>query len=155
MSALGEARPRRAVVIGGGYVGLEVAENFHERGLLTAVVEGAPQILAPFDEEMAAIVQAHLREKAIELTLDDKIERFEDRPDHVVVVLASGRRIEADIVIMSIGVKPETKLAREAGLELGATGGIQVDARLATSDPDIFAVGDASRSSIASRASRP
>ena len=72
-----------------------------------------------------------------------KIERFEDRPDHVVVVLASGRRIEADIVVMSIGVKPETKLARDAGLELGATGGIKVDARLATSDPDIFAVGDA------------
>jgi tRNA 2-thiouridine synthesizing protein A len=143
MAALGETRPQRAVVIGGGYIGLEVAENFHERGLLTTVVEGAPQILAPFDEEMAAIVQAHLRENGVELTLDDKIERFEDRPDHVVVVLASGRRIEADIVVMSIGVKPETKLAREAGLELGATGGIKVDARLATSDPDIFAVGDA------------
>ena len=75
--------------------------------------------------------------------LNDKIERFEDRPDDIVVVLASGRRIEADIVVMSIGVKPETTLAREAGLELGATGGIKVDERLATSDSDIFAVGDA------------
>ena len=143
MAALGENRPRRAVVIGGGYIGLEVAENFHERGLFTTVVEGAAQILAPFDEEMAAIVHAHMRDKAIELYLDDKIEHFEDRPDHVVVFLASGKRIQADIVVMSIGVRPETKLAREAGLELGATGGIKVDDCLATSDPDIFAVGDA------------
>ena len=143
MAALGENRPRRAVVIGGGYIGLEVAENFHERGLFTTVVEGAPQILAPFDEEMAAIVHAHMRDKAIELYLDDKIEHFEDRPDHVVVFLASGKRIQADIVVLSIGVRPEVKLAREAGLELGATGGIKVDERLATSDPDIYAVGDA------------
>jgi tRNA 2-thiouridine synthesizing protein A len=143
MAALGENRPRRAVVIGGGYIGLEVAENFHERGLFTTVVEGAPHILAPFDEEMAAIVHAHLRDKAIELYLDDKIEHFEDRPDHVVVFLASGKRIQADIVLLSIGVRPEVKLAREAGLELGATGAIKVDERLATSDPDIYAVGDA------------
>ncbi len=143
MAALAETKPRRAVVIGGGYIGLEVAENFHERGLFTTVVEGAAQILAPFDEEMAAIVHAHMRDKAIELYLGDKIEHFEDRPDHVVVFLASGKRIQADIVVISIGVRPETKLAREAGLELGATGGIKVDDRLATSDPDIFAVGDA------------
>jgi len=143
MAALGENRPRRAVVIGGGYIGLEVAENFHERGLFTTVVEGAPHILAPFDEEMAAIVHAHMRDKAIELYLDDKIEHFEDRPDHIVVFLASGKRIQADIVVLSIGVRPEVKLAREAGLALGATGGIKVDESLATSDPDIYAVGDA------------
>jgi tRNA 2-thiouridine synthesizing protein A len=143
MAALAETRPRRAVVIGGGYIGLEVAENFHERGLFTTVIEGASQILAPIDEEMAAIVHAHMRDKAIELYLDDKIEHFEDRPDHVVVFLASGKRIQADIVVMSIGVRPEVKLAREAGLDLGATGGIKVDEYLATSDPDIFAVGDA------------
>jgi tRNA 2-thiouridine synthesizing protein A len=143
MAALAETRPRRAVVIGGGYIGVEVAENFHERGLFTTVIEGASQILAPIDEEMAAIVHAHMRDKAIELYLDDKIEHFEDRPDHVVVFLASGKRIQADIVVMSIGVRPEVKLAREAGLDLGATGGIKVDEYLATSDPDIFAVGDA------------
>ena len=131
------------MVIGGGYIGLEVAENFHERGLFTTVIEGAAQILAPLDEEMAAIVHAHLRDKAIELYLDDKIEHFEDRPDHVVVFLASGKRIQADIVVMSIGVRPETKLAREAGLALGTTGAIKVDEHLVTSDPDIFAVGDA------------
>ena len=143
MATVAETKPRRAVVIGGGYIGLEVAENFHERGLFTTVIEGAAQILAPFDEEMAAIVHAHMRDKAIELYLDDKIEHFEDRPDHVVVFLASGKRIQADIVVLSIGVRPETKLAHEAGLQLGATGGIKVDEGLATSDPDIFAVGDA------------
>jgi NADPH-dependent 2,4-dienoyl-CoA reductase/sulfur reductase-like enzyme len=143
MAALGESRPRRALVIGGGYIGLEVAENFHERGLFTTVVEGAPHILAPFDEEMAAIVRAHMRDKAIELYLDDKIEHFEDRPDHVVVFLASGKRIQVDIVVLSIGVRPEAKLVREAELALGATGGVKVDEDLATSDPDIYAVGGA------------
>ena len=126
-----------------GYIGLEVAENFHERGLFTTVVEGAPHILALFDEEMAAIVRAHMRDKAIELYLDDKIEHFEDRPDHVVVFLASGKRIQVDIVVLSIGVRPEAKLVREAELALGATGGVKVDEDLATSDPDIYAVGGA------------
>ena len=143
MAALGDDSVLRATVIGGGYVGLEVAENLHHRGLATTLVEGAAQILAPFDEEMAAIVQGRLREKGIETHLGDKIESFADHPDHVVVGLASGRKIEADVVVMSIGVRPETKLAREAGLALGPTGGIRVDERLATSDPDIFAVGDA------------
>jgi tRNA 2-thiouridine synthesizing protein A len=143
MASLSEAAPRRAVVIGGGYIGLEVAENFHERGLFTTVVEGAPHILAPFDDEMAAIVHSHMREKSIELYLDDKVEHFEDRADHSIVFLASGKRIQADIIILSIGVRPEVKLAREAGLDLGSIGGIKVDEHLQTSDPDIFAVGDA------------
>jgi len=84
-----------------------------------------------------------LRDEAIELYLNDKIEHFEVRPDHTVVFQASGKRIQADIVVLSIGVRPEVKLAREAGLALGATGGIKVDKTFATSDPDIFAVGDA------------
>ncbi|WP_026791827.1 FAD-dependent oxidoreductase [Pleomorphomonas oryzae] len=143
MSSLADNKPRRAVVIGGGYIGLEVAENFHERGLFTTVVEGAPHVLAPFDDEMAAIVHAHMRDKQIELYLDDKVEHFEDRPDHTLVFLASGKRIQADIVVLAIGVRPEVKLARDAGLELGAVGGIKVDEHLVTSDSDIFAVGDA------------
>jgi len=143
MTSLAETRPRRAVVIGGGYIGLEVAENFHQRGLFTTVVEGASHVLAPFDDEMAAIVHAHLRDKAVELHLDDKVERFEDRGDRTIVFLASGKRLEADIVVLAIGVRPEVKLARDAGLERGAVGGIRVDEHLATSDPDIFAVGDA------------
>ena len=143
MTSLAEQKPRRAVVIGGGYIGLEVAENFHERGLFTTVVEGAPHILAPFDDEMAAIVHAHMRDKSVELYLDDKVEHFEDRPDHSIVFLASGKRIQADIIVLAIGVRPEVKLARDAGLELGSSGGIKVNEHLATSDPDIFAVGDA------------
>lgn len=135
--------PKRAVVIGGGYIGIEMAENLHERGLFTTLVEGAEHILAPFDNEMAAIVHSHLRDKQIELYLADKIEHFEDKPDHTVVFLASGKRIQADIVVLAIGVKPETTLARSAGLSLGATGGIAVNAYLQTSDPAIYAVGDA------------
>jgi len=143
MEHLRDASPRRAVVIGGGFIGLETAENLHERGIFTTLVEGAPQILAPFDPEMAAIVHAHMREKHVELYLGDKIERFEDKSDHTLVFLSSGKRLQADIVVLAIGVRPETTLARGAGLELGTTGGIKVDRRLRTSDPAIFAVGDA------------
>ena len=143
MAHLNAAKPRRAVVIGGGFIGIEMAENLAERGLYTTVVEGADHILPPFDDEMAAIVHAHLREKKVEFYLGDKVERFEDRADHTVVFLGSGKRLQADIVVLSIGVRPETALARAAGLELGATGGIKVDQFLRTSDPDIYAVGDA------------
>jgi NADPH-dependent 2,4-dienoyl-CoA reductase/sulfur reductase-like enzyme/peroxiredoxin family protein/TusA-related sulfurtransferase/rhodanese-related sulfurtransferase len=143
MAHIAAERPRRAVVIGGGYIGIEVAENLHESGLFTTLVEGAAHILAPFDDEMASIVHAHMRDKNIELYLNDKIEHFEDRPDNTVVFLASGKRLQADIVVLAIGVRPETTLARAAGLELGTTGGIKVNPFLQTSDPDIYAVGDA------------
>ena len=143
MTAMADSKPRRAVVIGGGFIGLEVAENFHDRGLFTTVVEGASHILPPFDDEMAAIAHAHMREKSVELYLGDKVSHFEDRADHTIVFLASGKRIQADIIILSIGVRPEVKLARDAGLALGNIGGIKVDEHLQTSDPSIFAVGDA------------
>ena len=143
MQHLDEAQPRRAVVIGGGFIGIEVAENLHERGLFVTLVEGADQILAPFDPEMAAIVHAHMREKHVELYLSAKVERFEDKTDHTVVYLHNGKRLQADIVILAIGVRPETTLARAAGLEIGATGGIRVNEYLQTTDPEIFAVGDA------------
>lgn len=143
MRHLDETQPRRAVVIGGGFIGIEVAENLHERGLFVTLVEGADQILAPFDPEMAAIVHAHMREKHVELYLSAKVERFEDKADHTVVYLHNGKRLQADIVILAIGVRPETTLARAAGLEIGATGGIRVNEYLQTTDPDIFAVGDA------------
>ena len=143
MQHLDEAQPRRAVVIGGGFIGIEVAENLHERGLFVTLVEGADQILAPFDPEMAAIVHAHMREKHVELYLSAKVERFEDKTDHTVVYLHNGKRLQADIVILAIGVRPETTLARAAGLEIGATGGIRVNEYLQTTDPAIFAVGDA------------
>lgn len=143
MRHLDETKPRRAVVIGGGFIGIEVAENLHERGLFVTLVEGADQILAPFDPEMAAIVHAHMREKHIELYLSAKVERFEDKTDHSVVYLHNGKRLQADIVILAIGVRPETTLARGAGLELGSSGGIRVNEFLQTKDPAIFAVGDA------------
>ena len=143
MRHMDETKPRRAVVIGGGFIGIEVAENLHERGLFVTLVEGADQILAPFDPEMAAIVHAHMREKHIELYLSAKVERFEDKTDHTVVYLHNGKRLQADIVILAIGVRPETTLARAAGLEIGSTGGIRVNEYLQTTDPLIFAVGDA------------
>ncbi|MGB8601209.1 MAG: FAD-dependent oxidoreductase [Rhizomicrobium sp.] len=143
MAHLGGQPMRRVVVIGGGFIGIEMAENLHARGIATTIIEGAPQILAPFDGDMAAIAHAHLKDKQVELYLGDKIAAFEDAGSHSIVVLASGRRIAADMVVLAIGVRPETALARDAGLELGDTGGIKVNAYLQTSDPDIYAVGDA------------
>lgn len=143
MEHLTAARPRRAVVVGGGFIGIEMAENLHDRGLFTTLVEGAAHILAPLDDEMAAIVHSHMKDKSIELYLGDRIEHFEDKGDHTLVFLASGKRLAADVVVLAIGVRPETTLARGAGLELGPTGGIKVDPFLRTSDPDVFAVGDA------------
>lgn len=143
MSHMEQHAPRRAVVIGGGFIGIEVAENLHEKGIFTTLVEGADQILTPLDYEMAAIVHSHMKDMNVELYLSDKVERFEDKDDHTVVYLGSGRRLQADMVVLAIGVRPETTLARACGLELGSTGGIKVDSYLQTSDPDIYAVGDA------------
>lgn len=143
MAHVNTRQPRRAVVIGGGFIGIEVAENLHERGIFTTIVEGADQILAPLDYEMAAIVHAHMRDKQIELYLDSRVEQFEAQNDHTVVYLSSGKRLQADIVILAIGVRPETTLARAAGIELGETGGIRVNEHLQSSDADIYAVGDA------------
>lgn len=143
MEHLDKTQPRRAVVIGGGFIGVEVAENMHERGIFTTLIEGADQIIAPLDAEMAAIVHSHLRDKHIELYLSDKIQQFEDKDDHTVVYLESGKRLQADIVVLAIGVRPETTLARGAGLELGNIGGIKVNEYMQTSDASIYAVGDA------------
>ena len=134
---------RRAVVVGGGFIGLEVAENLRERGLRTTLVEAAAQVMAPLDEEMAAIVHASLRQHDIGLLLGERVERFDDTGDGVVLYLSSGRRLRADLVVLAIGVRPETALARACALELGARGGIRVDPFLRTSDADIYAVGDA------------
>ncbi|OUO21508.1 pyridine nucleotide-disulfide oxidoreductase [Alistipes sp. An31A] len=135
-------RPRRAVVVGGGFIGLEMAENLHEAGLHVDVVEMAPQVMAPLDFSMAAIVHRHLQDKGVGLRLSEGVVRFEDAGAAVAVHLQSGARIEADMVLLSIGVRPENRLAREAGLRLGARGGIVVDDRMRSSDPDIYALGD-------------
>ena len=143
MTHLKQQQPRRAVIIGGGFIGIEVAENLHDKGIFTTVVEGSDQILNPIDYEMAAIVHAHMRDKSIELFLNDKVEQFEDKDDHTVVYLSSGRRLQADLIVLAIGVRPETTLARAANIELGNTGGIKVNEYLQSSDQDIYAVGDA------------
>ncbi|HEX2864306.1 MAG TPA: FAD-dependent oxidoreductase, partial [Deinococcales bacterium] len=136
-----DAGARQAVVIGGGFVGLEVAENLVERGVRVTVVEAAPQVMAALDPEMAAIVRAELEANGVRVCLGDALERLDDHGR--TVVLKSGARLSAGLVVLAIGVRPETRLAAEAGLAIGKRGGILVDQHLRTSDPSIYAVGDA------------
>jgi NADPH-dependent 2,4-dienoyl-CoA reductase/sulfur reductase-like enzyme/rhodanese-related sulfurtransferase len=136
-------RATRAVVVGGGFIGLEMMENFVHRGLAVTVIEKLPQVMPPLDPEMTAPVQQHIASKGVTLVLGDGLARIEADGSNLVVVTESGARHAADVVILGIGVRPETALAREAGLTLGARGGIAVDAQMRSSDPVIFAVGDA------------
>ena len=130
---------KEIVVIGGGFIGVEAAENLGKAGYQVTLVEGTEQILRPYDYDMVQIFHKELMDKGIQLIVEDTVVRFE--PD--MVVLSSGRQITADAVVMAIGVLPEVKLAREAGLEIGETGAILTDGNYRTSDPDIYAVGDA------------
>jgi len=134
-----DAGARTAVVVGGGVIGVEAAENMGDRGLEVPLVELAGQVLPPLDAEMAAPLAVKLREHGIRVELGAQVAKV--LPDSVV--LADGRSVPADLVLMSIGVRPEDRLAREAGLEIGERGGIAVDASMRTSDPGIYAVGDA------------
>jgi NADPH-dependent 2,4-dienoyl-CoA reductase/sulfur reductase-like enzyme/peroxiredoxin family protein/rhodanese-related sulfurtransferase/TusA-related sulfurtransferase len=135
-------KPSTAVVVGGGSVGLEMCENLYNRGMTVILVELAPQVLPFLDQEMAAVVQQYLRGRGINLYLNDGVSGFKEGPGTgVTVTLQSGTHLQADLVILSIGVRPETKLAREAGLEVGK--GIRVNEYLQTSDPRIYALGDA------------
>ena len=136
-------KPQSAVVVGGGFIGLEMAENLHELGIQTTIVEMANQVMAPIDYSMAAIVHQHLTQKGLHLILEDGVAKFENDERHVTVHLNSGQQIPVDMVILSIGVRPETKLAKEAGLAIGQLGGIAVDDYLRTSDKNIYALGDA------------
>lgn len=129
----------RAVIIGGGFIGLEMAENLRHRDLSVAVVEATPQIMGPLDSEMAAIVTEHLRANGVEIRTNAQATEISDSG----VALADGTELPADIVITAIGVRPASDLAREAGLEISERGGIVVDAQQRTSDPHIFALGDA------------
>lgn len=134
---------KRAVVIGGGFIGLEMAENLHDSGAEVTVVEMAPQVMAPIDFSMAAIVHQYLAEKGVGLRLNTAVAGFERKGDHLDVAFASGEKAEADLVILSIGVRPLNTLAVGAGLATGVRGGIAVDEYLRTSASDIYAVGDA------------
>lgn len=136
-------RPERAIVIGGGFIGLEMAENLHQRGAFVTVVEALDQVMNVLDYEMAALVHQHLKSRNVELYLSDGVAAFEKQGSRVAVKLKSGTTLPADIVIMSIGVRPDTALAKSADLELAANGAILVNEYLQTSEPDIYALGDA------------
>lgn len=134
---------QRAIVVGGGFIGLEMAENLHDLGIHVDVVEMANQVMAPLDFSMAAIVHRQLTDKGVGLYLEDGVSRFEEKDDGIIVHLRSGKQIATDMVLLSIGVRPETRLAKEAGLALGERGGIAVNDYMQTSDADIYALGDA------------
>ncbi|MHB8202489.1 MAG: FAD-dependent oxidoreductase [Desulfomonilaceae bacterium] len=135
--------PKSAVVIGGGFIGLEMAENMVLRGASATVIEMGLQVMAPLDPEMAAIVHAHLKEQGVKLVFGQRVESINSRNGGLSVKTSGGMEYECDLVISAIGIAPENKLAKEAGLELGPRGHIRVDATMTTSDPNIFAVGDA------------
>ena len=131
--------PSRVTVIGGGFIGIEVMENLVEAGRNVSLVEALPQVLAQFDEEMVQILHKEIMDHGVELIVGDKVTAFDTNK----VILESGKEITAEVVVMSIGIRPETQLAEQAGLELGKTGAIKVDPNFLTNDPDIYAVGDA------------
>jgi rhodanese-related sulfurtransferase/uncharacterized UPF0146 family protein len=134
-----EEAPRHAVVIGGGFIGLEIAENLTHRGVATTLVEATSQVLAPLDPEMATSVADELRRHGVDVRLDDAVEEVTRHGVH----LSSGEFTPADLVILAIGVRPETAIARAAGLEIGERGGIAVDEFHRTSVANVYAIGDA------------
>ena len=139
---ISEHEPKNALVVGGGFIGLEIAENLQHRGLEVSIIEMLNQVMAPIDYEMAAMVHQHLDFKHIRLALGDGIQSIKQNQS-LCVTLKSGKTVETDLVILSVGVRPENTLAKDAGLELGVKGAISVDAHMQTSDSDIYAVGDA------------
>jgi NADPH-dependent 2,4-dienoyl-CoA reductase/sulfur reductase-like enzyme/rhodanese-related sulfurtransferase len=141
-----DRRPvNRAVVIGAGYIGLEMVENLSRRGITVTVLELADQVMPPADPEMVAPIQQELKQQGVDLRLGNAVAAFEPGAHDTISVLGTknGERFTADLVILAVGVRPDTQLARECGLEIGPTGGIRVDDQMRTSDPHVFAVGDA------------
>lgn len=141
-SYITEKKPRRAAVIGGGFIGLEMAENLHEQGLDVAVIEMQNQVMAPLDADMANLLHENLRMNGIELILGDGVKEFHQAEGKTRLELTSGAVVETDMVILSIGVRPNSELAAQAGAVLNKRGGIQVDAYFRTSLSDVYAVGD-------------
>ena len=134
---------KKAVVVGGGFIGLEMAENLKELKIDTSLVEMAPQVMATIDYSMAAIVHSELKSKGVNLYLNNAVDKFIEKENTIEIHLKNGEVIESHMVIWSIGVRPETKLAKESNLEIGTTGGIKVNEYMQTSDKDIYALGDA------------
>jgi len=139
---ISEKDPQRAVVVGGGFIGLELAENLQHRGIEVTVIEMLDQVMAPIDYEMAAMVHQHLDFKHVRLALGDGISGIAQN-DALHVSLQSGKTVDTDMVVLSVGVRPETSLAESAGLKLGARGAFEVNEHMQTANPDIYAIGDA------------
>ena len=137
------SKPETAIVVGGGFIGLEMAENLVHRGVQTTVVEMGAQVMAPLDPEMAAIIHGHLRDNGVTLELGQRVESFAKREGRIWISTSQGKELVGDLIISALGVRPENKFARDAGLALGPRGHIKVDATMRTEDPDIYAVGDA------------
>lgn len=138
-----QQKPRSVVLAGGGFIGLELAENFREQGIEVTIVQRPRQLMSPFDPEMAAFLHAKMRKKGIRLMLGSSVEGFQEKSGTIQVLLKGEEPVSADMAVLAIGVTPDTPLAREAGLELGIKGSILVNDRMETSAPDIYAVGDA------------
>ncbi len=140
---INENRPKKAVIAGGGFIGLETAENLVELGLDVTVVQSGDQLMAPYDRDMASFIHTEVRKHGVKLVLEHKVSGFDETADGIRVKLEDEGFLTADMVILAIGVAPETTLAKDAGLELGIKGSIVVNDKMETSVPDIYAVGDA------------
>ena len=140
---INENHPRSAVLAGGGFISLELAENLRELGMEVTIVQRPKQLMNPFDPDMAAFIHAEVRKHGVRLALGHTVEGFEEKNGGVDVLLKDEATLHADMVVLAIGVSPDTQLAKEAGLELGIKGSIVVNDRMETSVPDIYAVGDA------------
>ncbi|MGI6156363.1 MAG: NAD(P)/FAD-dependent oxidoreductase, partial [Enterococcus lemanii] len=141
MATIENKNPQKAVVIGAGFIGLEMAENLHLKGLEVTIVEKAPHVLPPLDEEMAAFVKNELERNGVKVITSQSATAFKDAGQ--TIVLEDGSELASDLTILSVGVTPENTLAKEAGIELGLRGGILVDENYETNQKDIYAVGDA------------
>lgn len=137
-----QTKPQRAVIIGGGYIGLEMAEALHARGLQVTVVEMSPQLMPNFDTDMVEEVTAHLADQEVQVYTDERVDAIAQQDGHLTVQLAAGKSLPADLVLVSTGVRPNSELAKAAKLKLGKSGAIWVDAQMRTSDPHIYAAGD-------------
>lgn len=137
-----EKEPKSAAVIGGGFIGLEMAENLHRAGLSVSVIEMQDQVMAPLDREMAQLLHENMQENGVQLLLGDGVDKFSGDGNTTTIFLKSGKCVDADMVILSIGVRPNSQLAKEAGLMLNARGGVVVNSHMQTSVPNIYAVGD-------------
>lgn len=142
-AVLSFSKLKEVVVVGAGFIGMEMVENLHQLGYHITIVEKAPQVMTTVDAPIAAVIQHQLKEKNVKVLLNAEVQSFEDSDDAVRVNLSNGEQLKADFAILSIGVKPNTELAQAAGLKIGPAGGIWVNEFLQTSNPDIYAVGDA------------